>query len=92
MAAGEIDLIAFTSSPQLRRLQQVARANKCEDALAEGFAKTKLAAVGPVVAAAIEAAGGTVAVAPPDNFHLRPMVNAIVAALAREPGWHTPPA
>ena len=81
MAAGRVDLIAFTSSPQLRRLQQVARANKCEAALAEGFAKTKLAAVGPVVAAAIEAAGGTVAVAPSDNFHLRPMVNAIVAAL-----------
>jgi uroporphyrinogen-III synthase len=81
MAAGRIDLVAFTSSPQLRRLQQVARANKCEDALAEGFAKTKLAAVGPVVAAAIEAAGGTVAIAPPDNFHLRPMVNAIVGAL-----------
>jgi uroporphyrinogen-III synthase len=80
MAAGGIDLIAFTSSPQLRRLRQVARAHNCEDALAEGFAKTKLAAVGPVVAAAIEAAGGTVAVSP-DNFHMRPMVNAIVAAL-----------
>ena len=80
MAAGEIDLVAFTSSPQLRRLQQVARAHRCEAALAEGFARTKLAAVGPVVAAAIEAAGRTVAIAP-DNFHMRPMVNAIVAAL-----------
>jgi uroporphyrinogen-III synthase len=85
MAAGRIDLIAFTSSPQLRRLAQVARANKCEDALAEGFAKTKLAAVGPVVAAAIEAAGGKVAIAPPDNFHLRPMVNEIVDAIGRSP-------
>jgi uroporphyrinogen-III synthase len=81
MARGEVDLIAFTSSPQLRRLRQVARAHGCEAALAEGFAKTKLAAVGPVVAAAIEAEGGTVAVAPPANFHLRPMVNAIVEAL-----------
>ena len=86
MAAGRIDLVAFTSSPQLRRLKQVARAGKCEDALAEGFAKTKLAAVGPVIAAAIEAAGGTVAVAPPGNFHLRPMVNAIVAALGEPAG------
>jgi uroporphyrinogen-III synthase len=81
MAAGRVDLIAFTSSPQLRRLKQVARAKGCEDALEAGFAKTRLAAVGPVVAAAIEAAGGTVAIAPPDNFHLRPMVNAIVEAL-----------
>lgn len=81
MAAGQVDLIAFTSSPQLRRLKQVAHDNNCEDALAQGFAKTKLAAVGPVVATAIEAAGGTVAIAPPGNFHLRPMVNAIVDAL-----------
>jgi uroporphyrinogen-III synthase len=81
MAAGRVDLIAFTSSPQLRRLQQVARASKCEDALAAGFVNTKIAAVGPVVAAAIETAGWQVAVAPPDNFHLRPMVNAIVEAL-----------
>jgi uroporphyrinogen-III synthase len=81
MAAGRVDLVAFTSSPQLRRLTQVARAHHCEDGLAEGFAKTKLAAVGPVVAAAIEAAGGTVAVVPEDSFHMRPMVNAIVAAL-----------
>jgi len=81
MAAGDIDLIAFTSAPQLRRLRAVARARDCEAALGEGFAKTKIAAVGPVVAAAIEAAGGTVAIAPADNFHMRPMVNAIVEAL-----------
>src|SRR5580704_17065447 len=33
MAAGRIDLIAFTSSPQVHRLRQVARVYKCEDAL-----------------------------------------------------------
>jgi uroporphyrinogen-III synthase len=81
MAAGRVDLVTFTSTPQLHRLRTVARANHCEDALAAGFARTKLAAVGPIVAAAIEAAGGTVAVSPPDNFHMRPMVNAIVEAL-----------
>jgi uroporphyrinogen-III synthase len=81
MAAGRVDLIAFTSSPQVRRLCRVAREHNCEDALAAGFTKTKLAAVGPVVAAAIAAVGGTVAVAPPENFHMRPLVNAIVAAL-----------
>jgi uroporphyrinogen-III synthase len=81
MAAGRIDLVTFTSSPQLRRLRQVARAHHCEDALTDGFARTRLVAVGPFVAAAIEAEGGTVAIAPLDNFHMRPMVNAIVAAL-----------
>ena len=82
MAAGDVDVITFTSGPQLRRLQAVARSRKCEPTLAEGLAKTKIAAVGPVVAAAIEAAGGTVTIQPPDNFHMRPMVNAIVAALS----------
>lgn len=82
MAAGEVDLIAFTSGPQLRRLQAAARARNCEAALAAGLAKTRIAAVGPVVAAAIEAAGASVAIQPPDNFHMRPMVNAIVEALA----------
>jgi uroporphyrinogen-III synthase len=80
MAAGRVDLVTFTSSPQVGRLRQVARSRGGEAALAAGFAHTKLAAVGPVVAAAIEAAGGTVAIAPA-SFHLRPMVNAIVDAL-----------
>lgn len=82
MAAGELDLIAFTSAPQVRRLAAVARTQRCEAALAEGFARTRIAAVGPLVAAAVAAAGGRVAIMPPDNFHMRPMVNAIVAALA----------
>jgi len=81
MAAGEVDLIAFTSQPQLRRLAAVAKARGCEDTLAAGFAKTRIAAVGPVVAAAVAAAGATVAITPASNFHMRPMVNAIVAAL-----------
>jgi uroporphyrinogen-III synthase len=81
MAAGEVDLITFTSGPQVRRLRAVARARGSEPALAEGLVRTKIAAVGPVVAAAVEAAGGKVAIAPADNFHMRPMVNAIVDAL-----------
>jgi uroporphyrinogen-III synthase len=81
MAAGEIDLVTFTSGPQLRRLHAVARACGCEAMLAAGLAATRIAAVGPVVAAAVAAAGGTVAIAPAANFHMRPMVNAIVAAL-----------
>jgi uroporphyrinogen-III synthase len=80
MAGGEIDLVAFTSSPQLRRLKAVAKAKGREAALAQGFAKTKIAAVGPVVGAAVAAAGGTATIQP-DNFHMRPMVNAIVSAL-----------
>ncbi|MCK8783016.1 uroporphyrinogen-III synthase [Roseomonas sp. NAR14] len=81
MADGSADLIVFTSSPQVRRLLDVAKAAGKEAALREGLARVRIAAVGPVAAAAAEEAGGTVAVMPEDNFHMRPMVNAIVAAL-----------
>ncbi|MDB5410718.1 MAG: uroporphyrinogen synthase [Rhodospirillales bacterium] len=80
MAAGEIDLITFTSSPQLRRLQQVADAAGCSNTLREGLQRTRIAAVGPVVARAAEAAGGRVSIAPAENFHMKPMVSEILAA------------
>ncbi len=81
MAAGEVDLIAFTSSPQVRRLREVARAAGIEGRLAEALRRTRIAAVGPVVARAVEEAGGVVAMQPADNFHLKPMVGEIVAAI-----------
>jgi uroporphyrinogen-III synthase len=81
MAAGRVNLIAFTSSPQVRRLQQVAKAHQCEAALREGFRRTTIAAVGPVVARAIKEAGGRVSIEPSGSFHMKPMVNAIIAAI-----------
>jgi uroporphyrinogen-III synthase len=81
MADGKVDLIAFTSSPQVKRLREVAAASGREAALRAALARTTIAAVGPVVAEAIEEAGGRVAVAPAESFHLKPMVNAIIAAL-----------
>jgi uroporphyrinogen-III synthase len=81
MAGGTVDLIAFTSSPQVRRLRDVAEAHGRVTALREGLSRTTIAAVGPVVAQAIVEAGGRVAIAPADSFHLKPMVNAIVAAV-----------
>jgi uroporphyrinogen-III synthase len=80
MAAGRVDLIAFTSTPQVRRMQQVAKANQSEETLQQGLLRTTIAAVGPVVARAIEEAGGRVSIAPSDNFHMKPMVNEIIAA------------
>jgi uroporphyrinogen-III synthase len=81
MAGGAVDLIAFTSSPQVRRLRDVAAAHDRVTALRQGLSRTLIAAVGPVVAQAIEEAGGRVSIAPADSFHLKPMVNAIVAAV-----------
>jgi len=81
MAAGTVDLIAFTSSAQIKRLRDVAAASGRDAALRTALARTTIAAVGPVVAEAIEQAGGRVAVAPAQSFHMKPMVNAIVAAI-----------
>jgi len=80
MAAGRVDAVAFTSSPQVERLQEVARARGLEEELAKGLAQTRLAAVGPVVAQAIEAMGGKVAIIPDTTFHMKPLVSAICAA------------
>ncbi len=86
MAEGGVDAIAFTSSPQVERLKEVAARRGLETELAQGLARTRIAAVGPVVAAAIEALGGKIAVMPQSSFHMKPLVNAIAAALnAEEP-------
>lgn len=81
MADGKLDAVAFTSSPQLRRLTEVARARGLEKELAQGLARTRIAAVGPVVAAAVEDLGVEVAVMPQASFHMKPLVTAIAAAL-----------
>jgi uroporphyrinogen-III synthase len=73
-----------SSSPQLRRLSEVARDSGLEDALRTGLARTRVAAVGPVVAAAVDALGAKVAIMPDGNFHMKPLVNAICAALDGE--------
>ena len=44
------------------------------------LARTKIAAVGPVVAAAVERIGAKVDLLPDASFHLKPLVNAIVTA------------
>lgn len=81
MAAGEVDLVAFTASPQVRRLAAVARAHDAEADLARGMARTAVAAIGPVTAEALAEAGWRTVVAPAESFHLKPLV----AAMARLP-------
>lgn len=82
MAEGHIDVIAFTSSPQLERLKALAAQRGLEQDLARGLARTRIAAVGPVIASAIVALGAQATIMPERSFHLKPLVNAIVAALA----------
>jgi uroporphyrinogen-III synthase len=86
MAAGRVDVIAFTSSPQVRRLFEVARSASREQTLQHGLALTRVAAVGPVVSAELEARQVKVAIAPQDAFFMKPLVRAIATAIADEVG------
>jgi len=82
MASGQVDLIAFTSKLQVQRLQQVAARTEMQSELRQAFKSTAVAAVGPVVAAAIEQAGWHVDIQPTSSFHLKPLVSEILRVLA----------
>jgi uroporphyrinogen-III synthase len=82
MAEGQIDLIAFTSKLQVQRLVDVAERMGIGRELEQAFSATTIAAIGPVAAAAVEKAGGTVQIQPASNFHLKPLVTEIVRARA----------
>jgi uroporphyrinogen-III synthase len=81
MAAGRVDVIAFTSAPQVLRLGIVAGQRGILPELASALARTKIASIGPVTTEAVQQLGGQVSIAPTENFHLKPLVNAIVSAL-----------
>ncbi|MES2624352.1 MAG: uroporphyrinogen-III synthase [Pseudomonadota bacterium] len=78
MHAGKVDLVAFTSQPQLKRLQEVAKARQMIPLLQEGLQKVTIAAVGPVVKEQLESAGFIVAIMPERVYFMKPMVAAIV--------------
>jgi len=77
MAEGRVHVIAFTSSPQVRRLFEVARDASREADLQTALARTKVAAVGPVVAAELEMRGINVAITPYGAYFMKPLVRAI---------------
>jgi uroporphyrinogen-III synthase len=77
----QVDIVAFTSSPQVKRLKQVAAKSGQEAALREAFTHVQVAAVGPVTAEAVTVAGWSTAIAPDANFHLKPFIERIAASL-----------
>jgi uroporphyrinogen-III synthase len=84
MARGRIDAIALTSSGQIRRLIEVARANRCEDRLREALAQTPIASVGPVVSDELKSLGLRTDIYPAnDAFFLKPLISAMAVALGK---------
>jgi uroporphyrinogen-III synthase len=77
LARGEIDAIAFTSQSQVERLVDLARKRGLDEALATGMRKTFIAAVGPVVAEALRAAGFAVNAIPDDSYSMKPLVTVL---------------
>lgn len=82
MANGEVDAIAFTSKLQIERLVNQQPAQLVRRALTH----TKIAAVGPIVAEAIRAAGFEVASSPEHSWFMKPLVVALSEALHTKRG------
>ena len=76
MARGEVDAIAFTSGAQVDRLFAVAPAEQVQAALA----RTRVVAVGPIVADALARYAVQVASMPHDSFFMKPLTSALEAA------------
>lgn len=78
LADGGIDAIAFTSSPQVRRLFSVARAHKLEASLQAALGRITVAAVGPIVADTLTRRAVTVDLIPASGYFMKPLVRALV--------------
>jgi uroporphyrinogen-III synthase len=78
---GTVDVMVFTSSPQVERLFEVAGKHGREEALRRGLEKTRLAAVGPLVAAALRQHQAPVPICPEQGWVMKNLVRQIVRAL-----------
>jgi len=74
----ELDAIAFTSQPQIRRLLSVADRHGRNDAVIDAMNAMTVIAVGPVVRDRLVESGITVDVMPEDSYFMKPMVRALI--------------
>jgi uroporphyrinogen-III synthase len=77
MAAGEVDIIAFTSTPQVERLFAVGPADLVKRALEE----VEVAAIGPIVADALARHDVKVRLMPLDSYFMKPLTSAMADTL-----------
>lgn len=82
MAAGEVDVLVFTSSPQVDRLYDVAAEKALEARLAEGWQRTRIAAVGPVIAETLRQRNARLDICPEQGFVMKNLVQQIKRAFA----------
>lgn len=82
LAAGSVDALVFTSSPQIERLFDVARERGLSGPLEEGLKRTQVAAVGPLVRDTLQKHGVAVAVCPEQGFVMKNLVQLLKRHLA----------
>jgi uroporphyrinogen-III synthase len=82
LASGGVDVLVFTSSPQVDRLFEVAARRGKEQELREGLRRTQVAAVGPVVADDLRRHGAPVHICPEQGFVMKNLVRTIVRSFA----------
>jgi uroporphyrinogen-III synthase len=80
LSAGEIDALAFTSTPQVERLFSIAP----EDTVLKALSNTIVAAVGPVVSETLRKRGVQARVMPEESFFLKPLTSELEEALAEK--------
>jgi uroporphyrinogen-III synthase len=85
MAAGKLDAVVFTSSPQIRRLEDVAEKFGLQAELKTGLERIKIAAVGPVVAHELAQRGIHTDAMPENSFTMKPLVKSIRELFATMP-------
>lgn len=81
MDQGKVDAVVFTSSPQIDRLFEVATERGSQDLLRRGLGKTKIAAVGPIVAATLQKHALPVDICPEQGFVMKNLVQLIKRTL-----------
>jgi uroporphyrinogen-III synthase len=77
LSRGEVDVVVFTSAPQVDRLFEVATSHRRDADLRKGLGRTRVAAVGPVVAETIRRYGGEVHICPEQGFVMKNLVQQI---------------
>jgi uroporphyrinogen-III synthase len=82
IANGAVDAIAFTSSPQVQRLFEVAAATRREEALRAALQGIQIGAVGPVVADELRRRGVEVTISPGHGYFMKPLVSAFLDAFS----------
>jgi uroporphyrinogen-III synthase len=80
MSRGEVDVLAFTSKPQVERLYEVAVERELQGELRHGLERTKVAAIGPVAAECLRQHGVRVDVCPEQGWVMKNLVQQIKRA------------